>query len=236
MILFPAVDIHDGKCVRLRQGKLDEQTIYGDPVAMAKKWEAAGAQYLHIVDLDGAFTSESKNLATVEEMVKSVAIPIQLGGGIRTLADIEKRLSLGVSRVIIGTTAVKQPEVVAQAVREFGSKIAVGIDARDGKVLVRGWVEDSGLEAVAFAGEMKALGVETVIYTDISRDGMLEGPNVEATREMVSTGLQIIGSGGVGTLEHIRQLKEIGVYGVIVGKALYAGTVNIEEALKLEKQ
>ncbi|MGI6169730.1 MAG: 1-(5-phosphoribosyl)-5-[(5-phosphoribosylamino)methylideneamino]imidazole-4-carboxamide isomerase [Christensenellales bacterium] len=235
MIIFPAVDIKNGKCVRLIQGRAQDETIYGDPVAMAQKWQAAGARYLHVVDLDGAFCGKGENIQTIRAMIGALYIPMQLGGGIRTVDDIAQRLEMGVDRVILGTVAVEDPELVAKAAAMYPGRIAVGIDAKHGKVAIRGWVEDSGMDAVDLAKGIQDAGVDTVIYTDISRDGMLGGPNYEATQAIVETGLRVIGSGGVGKGEHLRILSDIGCYGAIVGKALYDGRMDISEALAFQK-
>jgi phosphoribosylformimino-5-aminoimidazole carboxamide ribotide isomerase len=234
MVIFPAVDIKNGKCVRLIQGRAQDETVYGDPVAMAKKWQDAGAKYLHVVDLDGAFCGKGENLRVIQDIVDALYIPMQLGGGIRSLDDIAQRLEMGVARVILGTVAVEDPELVAKAAAMYPGRIAVGIDAKNGRVAIRGWVEDSGMDAVELAGRIRDAGVDTVVYTDISRDGMLGGPNFETTRAMVETGLKVIGSGGVGDAGHIETLRDIGCYGVIVGKALYDGRITISKALSFQ--
>ena len=242
MIVFPAIDLRRGRCVRLRQGRLEAETVFSDdPVAMAEHWASQGAEWLHVVNLDGAFGQASSNLRVVEEMVAAVGIPIQFGGGLRAMADIEGALELGLARVILGTVAVKEPSLVAEAVKRFGAeRIVVGIDARKGNVATHGWQEISSLAATELALRVKELGVERVVYTDIARDGMLSGVNVEATRELAQrTGLKTIASGGVSSLDDVRRLKEVeagGVEGVIIGQALYSGALELREAIEIARQ
>lgn len=237
MIIYPAVDIRAGKCVRLTQGEFDKQTIYADnPVDMAVKWEQAGAQYLHVVDLDGARSGKSQNIDVISEIAAKIAIPVQLGGGIRTIATIEDAISRGIKRVILGTSAVKQPELVKQAVNSFGENVVIGIDAKDGMVAIEGWEKTSEFKAVDFAKRMESLGIQTIIYTDISRDGMLSGPNLKAMEEMVkAVSIDIIASGGVGKIEDISNLKCVGVSGAIVGRALYTQDVDLKEAIAIAR-
>jgi len=237
MIIYPAVDIREGKCVRLTQGEFNKETVYSDsPVEMALKWEKCGAKYLHVVDLDGARTGESKNIDIISEIAAKVGIPVQLGGGIRTIERIETVLGKGIERVILGTSAVKDPELVKRAVETFGSKVVIGIDAKDGMVAIEGWEKTSEFRAIDFAKKMEDLGVKTIIYTDISRDGMLSGPNLKAMEEMVkSVNIDIIASGGVGKIEDIKNLKEVGVSGVIVGRALYTGDVDLKQAIEVAR-
>ncbi len=237
MIIFPAIDLRRGKCVRLIEGDPERETVYGeDPVAMALHWQSLGAEYLHLVDLDGAFSGQQVNLAIIQKVVAALKIPVETGGGIRDLAKAEKLLEAGVSRVIFGTAAVKNPDLIEEACQKFGSeRVVLGLDARDGRVAVEGWGEVAARPALDLAGEMRQRGVKRVIFTDISRDGTLKGPNLAAIREMAEkSGLKVIASGGVSELEDIRQLKaleSLGVEGVITGKALYAGTLKLEEAL-----
>ncbi len=236
MILFPAIDIKNGQCVRLRQGSFQDVLVYSDvPLKIAKQWEAAGASFIHIVDLDGALVGHSVNDEVIKEIVKEVKIPIQVGGGIRTIKDIENKLSLGIDRVIIGTKAVKDPAFIKEAIATFGSKrIVIGIDAKDGMVAIEGWEKVSSYQAVSLAVEMKKLGVKTIVYTDISKDGMLQGPNIAHTKEMVQvTGLNIIASGGVASLKDLEMLEEINVYGAIMGKALYENRIDLKKAVNL---
>ena len=234
MIIYPAIDIINGKCVRLQQGSYSDVTVFGDsPVDMARKWESLGAEYLHVVDLDGARSGKSENAEIIKQIAKTLKIPVQIGGGIRNLETIETYLSAGLSRVILGTSAVNNREMLVSALREYKSKIAVGIDAKDGKVAIHGWEKTSDFTAVEFAKEIESLGTKTIIYTDISRDGMLKGPNLQAMKEMAdSVALDVIASGGVSRLTDIVDLKQTGVSGVIVGKALYTGNVNLKEAIE----
>lgn len=233
MIIYPAIDIIGGNCVRLQQGSYSDVTVFGDnPVDMAKKWQSQGAKYLHVVDLDGARSGKSENGDLIKQIAKTLSIPVQVGGGIRTLEVIEAYLSGGISRVILGTSAVNNREMLISALREYKSRIAVGIDAKDGMVAIHGWERTSDYTAVEFAKEVVGLGAETIIYTDISRDGMLKGPNLKAMGEMAeSVSADVIASGGVSSLKDIIDLKPTGVSGVIVGKALYTGNVNLQDAI-----
>ncbi len=235
MVIYPAIDIKQGKCVRLVQGRFDDVTVYSDsPVEMAQKWESLGATYIHLVDLDGALAGERINRTVIKEIAKTVKVPVQLGGGIRTLDAITSLLDSGVTRVILGTSAVNNPTLVKEAVATYGEKIVIGIDAKDGKVAIEGWEKVSDFSAVSFAQQMQSLGVKTIIYTDIARDGMLKGPNVKAMQEMVENlDIDVIASGGVSAVEDLKALKNTGVQGVIVGKALYTGNVDLKEALKV---
>jgi len=235
MIIYPAVDIKDGKCVRLLQGRFSDVTVYSDnPLDMAKKWEEAGAEYLHVVDLDGARTGKSKNSDIIAEIAAAVKMPVQLGGGIRSMETIEDYLSKGIQRVILGTSAVKDPEFVKIALEKYGERVVIGIDAKDGIVAIEGWEKTSDFTAVDFARKMVELGARTIIYTDIAQDGTLNGPNLKSMKEMIdSVEAEIIASGGVGSLQDIKNLKEINAQGVIVGKALYTGAVDLKEAIKI---
>jgi phosphoribosylformimino-5-aminoimidazole carboxamide ribotide isomerase len=236
MKLFPAIDIKDGQCVRLRQGSFQDVLVYSDaPLKIAKQWEAAGASFIHIVDLDAALAGHSVNDDVIKEIVSQVKIPIQVGGGIRTIKDIDHKLMLGVERVIIGTKAVKDPAFIKDAIATFGSKrIVIGIDAKDGMVAIEGWEKISSFQAVSLAMEMKNYGVKTIVYTDISKDGMLQGPNIAHTKEMIEvTGLNIIASGGVSSLKDLEMLEEINVYGAIIGKALYENKMDFKKAVYL---
>ena len=237
MRIYPAIDIKDGNCVRLLQGKFSDLTVYGDnPAEMAKKWESLGGEYIHVVDLDGALKGHGVNAEIIRQICESVSVPVQTGGGIRTMEDIEAKLSCGISRVIIGTKAVSNPDFVREAVKKYGDKIVIGIDAKDGMVAVEGWEKTSDFTALEFAKKMVDLGVKTIVYTDIATDGTLAGPNVEAMREMAATvNADIIASGGIGNIEHIKALKDTGVEGVIVGKALYTDNVDLSEAIKIAK-
>ena len=242
MIIFPAIDIRGGRCVRLTEGRFDQETVFADnPADMARKWAAAGAEYLHVVDLDGALAGKSVNLAAVSDIINSVNIPVQLGGGIRTLENIEQLLLAGVSRVILGSIAVRSPELVREACRQFGNRIVVGIDARDGQAAVDGWEVSGGVGAEEHAKKMAEAGVARIIYTDISRDGTLQGVNVTATVSLAkAAGIPVIASGGVKSLEDITALKAAnakgGIEGVIVGKAIYTGAVDVAAAIRLARE
>lgn len=236
MRIFPAIDIKDGTCVRLLRGAFDQKTVYfEDPVQAALAWEAKGADYLHMVDLDGALHGQGKNREAVEEILKRVSIPVQLGGGIRSVETAVRWIELGVSRVILGTAAVKTPTIVEDLLGRIGpERVVVSIDAKNGMVCTEGWVETSSLEAVAFAADLKARGVGTIVYTDIAKDGTLVGPNFKELGKLSeSVEIDIIASGGIGNIDHIRKLSEMGLYGAITGKALYEGTLSLEEALEV---
>ncbi len=236
MIIFPAIDLKDGKCVRLRQGLADESTVYSEnPADMAKRWENAGGEFLHVVDLDGAFTGKRHHTDVVRSIVEAVDIPVELGGGIRTDDDIRTTLECGVARVIIGTRAINDVDALSRLVDEFGDKIVVGIDARDGFVQVNGWVETSSVKALELAAIVSGAGVSTIIYTDTATDGMLKGHNVAATDEMCRhVKCNVVASGGVSSVDDINALVQLGhdnLQGAIVGKALYDGVVTLEELL-----
>ena len=233
MIIFPAIDLRGGKCVRLIQGDFDKETVYSDdPQATALKWQSMGAKFLHVVDLDGARAGSPKNLDAIKKILDAIAIPIEVGGGIRTLDDMEQLLSLGVRRVILGSVAVENPALVAEAVQRFGDKVVVGIDARNGFVAVHGWEKSSSVKVGDLAKQIVATGIKTIIYTDISKDGMLSGVNAEAFTELAQkSGAEIVASGGVKSIEDIRALKAAGVAGVIVGKAIYTGSLDLAIAI-----
>lgn len=238
MIIYPAIDIKDGRCVRLMQGDAKRETVYShNPVEVARMWQDMGARFLHIVDLDGAFHGQSQNIGIIKEIIKSVSIPLQIGGGIRTIERIDDYLhDPKVARVILGTSAITQPELLMEAVEKYGNRIAVGIDAKDGRVAIRGWVEKTQTDSVEFGKRLYSMGVDTVIYTDITRDGMLSGPNISATRVMIDeTGLNIIASGGISTLKDIESVKRIGAAGAIIGQALYTGAMKLRDALEYEE-
>lgn len=235
MTVYPAIDIKDGKCVRLTQGRFDDVTVYGDnPAQMAKKWESMGAQFIHVVDLDGALDGKWTNGEAIKQICAGVKAKVQTGGGVRTLEDIKIRLDAGIYRVIIGTAAVKNPELVKEAVEMFGAEhIVVGIDAKDGYVATHGWEQVSGETAVEFAKKMCGFGVKTIVYTDIATDGMLTGPNKAAMTEMAAAvSADIIASGGIGCDEDIYSLENSGVEGVIVGRALYTDRVDLRKVLE----
>lgn len=234
MIIYPAIDIKDGRCVRLLQGRFDDETVFGSPVEMAKKWASMGARWLHTVDLDGARSGKSENRRIVSEIAAVTGLPVQLGGGIRTMKDIEEVLGLGIQRVILGTAAVNNPQLVREALQKFPGRIAVGIDAKEGRVAVEGWEKVSSHTAIDFAKTMEQLGCKVIIYTDIATDGMLQGPNLDAMGEMIrSVGMEVIASGGVSSTQDLIDLKNIGAAGAITGKAIYTGAINLEEALKV---
>lgn len=242
MILLPAIDISDGKCVRLRQGKKEEKTIYSDvPASIAKKWESEGASYLHVVDLDRTIDGVSHNVPVIADIVQSVSIPVELGGGLRTIEAIREAFQSGIARVIIGTMALIDPDFLKLLMQEFGpDKIIVGIDASNGKVAIKGWTEITDQSAVDAARKVQKAGVQRIVYTDISRDGMLVGVNVAAIKGMIEkTDLHVIASGGVASLNDVHALMAIAhprLEGCIVGKALYEGQFNLKQALELLKQ
>ncbi len=232
MVILPAIDLQNGKCVRLRQGRAEDMTVYSDdPVAQARTWLEQGAEQLHVVDLDGAFQGEPKHAEVISRIVRALGIPVEVGGGLRTDAHIERLLQAGVTRAIIGTRALESLDALAALVKRFGDVIAVGIDARDGFVQVKGWVETTKTRAVELAKQVEAVGVRTIIYTDTATDGMLGGPNLAALRQMCGTvSCRIIASGGVSAPEHVTALKALGcanLYGAIVGKALYDGKTTL---------
>lgn len=238
MIIYPAIDLKGGQCVRLYKGDMEQDTVYNDnPAAQGLDWARSGFSWVHVVDLDGAVSGAPVNQAAVRSIVEAVDIPVQLGGGIRTLDQIKMWLDEGVSRVILGTVAVRDPDLVKKACYEFPGQIVVGIDARNGKVAVEGWVEESDMEATALAQIFEDVGVSAIVYTDIDRDGTGQGLNMISTIQLAqSTSIPVIASGGVGSLadlELVRDAAEYGVNGVIVGKALYDGRITPEDALKV---
>ncbi|HID56120.1 TPA: 1-(5-phosphoribosyl)-5-[(5-phosphoribosylamino)methylideneamino]imidazole-4-carboxamide isomerase [Candidatus Poribacteria bacterium] len=237
MIVIPAIDLMDGKCVRLKRGRFDSKTIFSDdPIEVALRWQEMGAEWIHVVDLDGAREGTMRNFDVVERIVRSVEISVQLGGGIRGMRRLRTVLDLGVERAIIGTAALKNPQFAKLACEEFGDRIAVGIDARDGMVATNGWLDVTEKPAIQFAVEMERLGVPLIIYTDIGRDGTLSGVNVKAIEEMArAINIPLIASGGVSSMDDIEKLREIehlGLIGVIVGKALYTGDLDLKEAIE----
>ncbi len=241
MMVIPAIDLKDGKCVRLYKGRMDEATVYSDdPVQTAKRWEQLGAELLHVVDLNGAFAGSPQNEDAIRGIVSALSIPVQVGGGIRDMETIKRLIDLGVDRLILGTAAVKNPALVAVACAVYGERIVLGLDAKDGMVAVEGWDEDSGVEALQLALEMKELGVERIIFTDTSLDGTMEGCNIESTRELAEkTGLKVIASGGVASMDDIKKVMEIepyGVEGVITGKAIYSGKLDFAKAVLLARK
>ena len=238
MLIIPAIDLRGGKCVRLVQGRAEEETVYSsNPAEAAGKWVAAGAELLHIVDLDGAFSGSQGNLESIKAIRGAVDAALEVGGGIRSMETIDLLISLGMDRVILGTVAVRDPGFLRQACERHPGRIIAGIDARDGKVAVKGWVETTGQDALGLAGKMKMAGAAGIIYTDIARDGMLSGPNFEATRKMAeNVDLPVIASGGISGIDDIKRLLEIkGLWGAITGKAIYTGRLDAGEAIRLAK-
>jgi phosphoribosylformimino-5-aminoimidazole carboxamide ribotide isomerase len=238
LTLYPAIDLKDGACVRLRRGEMDQATVYSDdPAAQARAWQESGCRWLHVVDLNGAFAGQSVNAAAVDAILAAAAVPVQLGGGIRDLAAVERWLAAGVRRVILGSAAVRDPALVRESCRRFPGRVAVGIDARDGFVATDGWAETSTLAATDLVARFADAGVAAIIYTDIARDGMLGGLNLEATAGLAtSSAIPVIASGGVGSLDDLRALKALkhpNIEGVIVGRALYDGRIDPAAAIAM---
>jgi len=234
MIIIPAIDIKDSKCVRLTQGRMEDETVYStDPSEVAARWAGSGAGLIHLVDLDGAVEGNAKNYEVIKKIASSVDVPVQIGGGIRDAKTAELYLSTpGVKRIIIGTAASEDPVFLSALTKKYPGRIAVGIDAKDGLVAIKGWVKVTQERAVDMAKRLEGQGVACIIYTDISRDGMLMGPNVEATREMAeSVNIPVIASGGVSSLKDIEAYRSVKLEGVIIGKALYSGNIDLKEAL-----
>lgn len=234
MILYPAIDIYNGQCVRLKQGKFDEATIYfKDPLEAARQWVDQGAQWLHVVDLNGAREGKPGNIKVIESIMTSFNIPIQIGGGIRTQDIAEIYLTMGAGRVVIGSAAFEDPDLMQILCTKFEGRIALGLDAKEGKVAIHGWEETLEKEAIAVTQEFETQGLQHLIYTDISRDGMLTGPNFEGMKKMIeATSIPVIASGGISTLEDLYKLKEIGAEGAILGKSIYENKILLPEALK----
>lgn len=237
MRLYPAIDMIDGQCVRLVQGDYRKKTTFSeDPLAVALRWQEQGGEFIHLVDLDGAKAGDMPNFDIICRIAAELDIPIEVGGGIRDIHAVEKYLEHGVNRVILGTAAIKSPDFVKEAVKEYGKRIVVGIDAKDGMVAVSGWEEVSQVSALSLAKRMEQLGVCTIIYTDIATDGMLKGPNLSAMREMAEyVATDVVASGGVSSLKDLEQLGKTGVEGAIVGKALYTGHIQLSDAVSLCK-
>jgi phosphoribosylformimino-5-aminoimidazole carboxamide ribotide isomerase len=236
MILYPAIDLKDGQCVRLLRGEMASATVFGtDPAAQARAFEAAGCRWLHLVDLNGAFEGRPVNAAAVEAVLAAVTVPVQVGGGIRDRATLEGWLERGVARVILGTAALRQPELVREAARAHPGRVAVGVDARGGRVAVEGWAETTEVWAAELARRFEDAGVAAIVYTDIDRDGALEGPNVAATAALArAVAIPVIASGGIASLDDLRALKATGVIaGAISGRALYEGRIGVAEAVRL---
>jgi len=235
MIVIPAIDLKDGRCVRLRQGRMQDETVYGqDPSDVARRWADEGAQVLHVVDLNGAIEGAPKNRTAIEAILKAVTIPVQVGGGIRTRETIDSYLSFGIERVVLGTAVVRDHTILADACSRFPGRVIVGVDAKGGKVAVQGWTEVSDLDAADFVVRLAGLPLYAVIYTDIARDGMLEGPNLDGMRRMAEVcPVPLIASGGITRTEDLQRLQEIGpkVIGAILGKALYEGRLDLRSAM-----
>ena len=241
MIVIPAVDLKDGKCVRLSQGRMDQESVYSEnPVQMAKHWESKGATRLHVVDLNGAVTGKPFHRSLIEEITKALKIPIEVGGGIRDLEAIENYLSSGVQWIILGTAALSNRRLVEEACRRFPGKVILGIDAKGGRVAIQGWNEIVSVEAIDLAKQFEGAGLSAIIFTDVERDGMGTGLNWEETKALArATSIPVIASGGVSKIEEIERLKKLepdGIIGVIVGRALYTGKIDLEEAIRLAKK
>ena len=237
MIILPAVDIIDGKAVRLLKGDYNEKTVYGDdPLEFAEKFKKAGANYIHIVDLEGAKSGGTPNFGTIKRIIEKSGLFCEIGGGIRDIETIEKYINAGASRVILGTAAAEKPEFLKEAVRKFGEKIAVGADLKDGYIAVKGWTRKTDITAKKFFTDLSRIGVKTVICTDISKDGAMQGTNVGLYKEVSAEfDIDIIASGGVSSLEDVKALKDLGVCGAIIGKAYYSGAIKIEDALEVAR-
>lgn len=234
MQILPAIDIFEKKAVRLFKGDYAKMTIYGEPLDMARSFEEKGASYIHLVDLEGARAGESSNFETVKNVISSVSVPCEIGGGIRNIQTVDKYVSVGADRIILGTSAVSDKAFLKEAVSEFGKKIAVGVDARDGIVSISGWTQQSGISTLDFIGEMLSLGIDTIICTDISKDGALSGTNTDLYREILAKyKLKLIASGGVTSIDDVRELRECGAYGAIMGKAIYNGNIDLAEAIRI---
>lgn len=234
MLIFPAIDLYEGKAVRLYKGNYEEMTVYStDPVSVARDFKAQGAEQMHTVDLEGARDGGTPNLGIIERIVSETGLFVECGGGLRDMASIDRAFSSGVGRVILGTAAVSDEALLADAVQKYGEKIAVGADLRDGKVAIKGWREDSGITAEDFLRRIEALGVRTVICTDISRDGAMRGANAELYERLQREfGLELIASGGVSSMEDVARLRALGLYGAIIGKAYYTGDISLREAVE----
>lgn len=232
MIIFPAIDLKDRRAVRLSKGNFNKVDIFSDkPWKVAKKFEEKGAEWIHLVDLDGAKDGENKNLDVIKKIRGAVNIKLQLGGGIRTLEAAKMFLNLGIDRIILGTAAIENPELLKKLVSKYDNKIAVSVDEKNGKAATKGWLKESGIDAFELCESLKKIGVKTIIYTDISKDGMMAGPNFEAYKKINKLGVDVIASGGVTTPEDVDTLKKENIYGSIIGKAIYLGNIKLEEVL-----
>lgn len=232
MILFPAVDVMDGRAVRLLYGKKDKATDYGDPLDRAKQWIDAGAEYLHIVDLDGAFDGES-HIDRLVEKIAALGVPVQSGGGMRSFESVRSRLNAGASRVVLGTIACTDPELFLSLTETYGDKIVAGIDAKDNRLVVRGWTENSDVKSVDFGKRAAAAGVKYAVFTDVSKDGAMQGANMKETKKLQDeTGLSVIASGGIAGADDLYRLKEAGIYGAILGRSIYTGAIDLRRAIE----
>jgi len=233
MEIIPAIDLRNGRCVRLYQGDYNQETVFAeDPTAVALKWYSQGAQWLHIIDLDGAATGEPKNLAAIEQITKESGLLVELGGGIREEETVEELLQKGVRRIILGTVAIENPGLVQKLCHRFGEAIVIGLDARDGRIAIHGWSKDTNVDVSELGGEMVKAGAQRFIYTDVKRDGTLTEPNFDmVSRLVVEVKAPIIAAGGISRLEHLQRLRELGVEGAIIGKALYTGDIDLREAI-----
>ncbi len=232
MQILPAIDIFEKKAVRLFKGDYNQMTVYGTPIEIAGSFAEKGASYIHLVDLEGARAGESSNFETVASVISSVNVPCEIGGGIRNIKTVDKYVNVGADRIILGTSAVSDKAFLNESIKEFGKKIAVGVDARDGIVSISGWTQQSGIPTLDFIGEMLSLGIDTIICTDISKDGALSGTNTDLYREILSKyELKLIASGGVTSIDDIRELRACGAYGAILGKAIYNGNIDLVEAI-----
>jgi len=238
MKLFPAIDIKDKHAVRLSQGDFKQQKIYhNNPLEVAQNFQASGSEWLHMVDLDGAKDGVSENVEITREIISQTDLKVQLGGGIRTADHVKDWVDAGLTRVIIGSAAVGNLDFVAELVQQYGEKICIGVDAKNGKVATHGWLTDSGVDSFEFCKQLEKVGVQTIVYTDIAKDGMMQGPNFEAYKQLVKeTDLNVIASGGVSSLDDLKRLSAIGVYGAIIGKSLYEGAFILEEAIVCLRQ
>ena len=236
MLIIPAIDIRGGNCVMLKQGKIEEETIYSkDPVFMAKLWQAKGAKRLHVVDLDGALGGRPQNIEIIKKIKEAVGIPVQVGGGIRNIAAVDALFESGIDFVILGTVAIYNPDVVRAALEKYGEKIIVAVDARDDKVAIGGWKDTTSISVAELIKKLKEMGVSQILYTDISKDGMMEGPNLEGLLAVAKLGIKVIASGGVSTIDDVKKVKVLekeGVIGAVIGKALYTEGIHLEEAIK----
>lgn len=237
MNIFPAIDLYDGKAVRLLKGDYQKMTVYGEnPLEIARDFENSGAEFLHVVDLEGAKTGDTPNLAAIERIVKNTSLFTEVGGGIRTLETVEKYVNIGIKRIILGTAAVNNKEFLISAVKKYGEKIAVGIDIKDGFVAIKGWTDLSKFTPFEFCAKMQDIGVKTVICTDVSRDGAMQGTNIDLYKEMSEKfDINIIASGGVSSIDDIKRLKSLGIYGAIIGKAYYTKAISLAEAIEVAK-